>query len=90
MMINETRMTDVVMNVEWRPAAQDITRYATHMFIQRSENEFVLSFYELQPPLVFASEEVTAAQGVCVARIVVSPQHMAEIVEMFGKIPLED
>jgi hypothetical protein len=88
--MSEFRMTDVALTVEWHLPEPGSSRYATHLFIQRSDTEFILTFYELQPPLILGDETVTAAQGECVARIVVSPQRMAEFVEMFRRIPTED
>lgn len=87
--MTDTRASDASVPVEWHLPEPGITRYATHMFIQRSESEFILTFYEVQPPLVIGEDDVMAAQAETVARIVVSPQRMAEFVEMFRRIPLE-
>jgi hypothetical protein len=88
--VSEFRVNDAVLPIEWHLPEPGISRYATHMFIQRSDNEFILTFYEVQPPLIIGNESVTSAQAESVARIIVSPQRMAEFVEMFRQIPLED
>ena len=65
-----------------------VGRYATNMVIQHTEHEFVLSFFEaMAPPIIGNTEEEKQAQldqvesvtAKCIARIIISPNRMAEI-----------
>lgn len=65
-------------------------RYATNLVVQNTGHEFVISFFEAAPPLLFGSEEEVQKQlekldyidAMCVARIIVSPERMPEFVEV--------
>ena len=64
-------------------------QYATNLVIQHSNHEFVLSFFEIIPPVILGSPEervaqlkdVTAVRARCLARIVVAAGRMQGFVE---------
>ncbi len=66
-------------------------RYANSFVVQHTDDAFILSFFEIIPPLLVGSPEEQRAQieGVesvpanCVARIIVSPKGMKMLVEIF-------
>ncbi len=65
-------------------------KYATHFAIQSSDADFILSFFELYPPLASTAEERkilrenpnVTVDAKCVARIHVSVQTMREIMDV--------
>jgi hypothetical protein len=66
------------------------SRYATHMTVQRTDQEFIVSFFELELPAIFGSPEeraeqwkhVTEAHAKCVARVVVAPARMQQFADV--------
>jgi len=65
-----------------------ISRYATNFVAQHTPNEFVLSFYEVCPPVLLGSSEENRQQleemgyiaASCVARLILSPSGMRELI----------
>ncbi len=68
-----------------------VSRYATNIVIQQSGQEFIVSFFEANPPIVLGTAEESRAtmerlgevRARCVARVVVSPGRMKEFVRVF-------
>jgi hypothetical protein len=53
--------------------------FSDGMVVQHSENEFILSFFQTNRPIVLSEEDankVTKAESRCVVRIVVTPRQM--------------
>lgn len=79
----------IVLPLEWHVPDDLVTRYANNLLIQHTEHEFILSFFEVMPPLTVGSPEEQAAQlqaigavrAECVARVVVSADRIASFVE---------
>lgn len=73
--------------IDWFVSQEIKTRYANNVIIQHSNNEFVLSFFEVLPPLLIGSHEEVQAQlaqmrsahAECVARIVMNPQQVKNL-----------
>lgn len=61
-----------------------VTRFATNMVIQHSQEEFVLSFFEVKGPILLGTKEETQAtlkslksvRADCVARLIITPGRM--------------
>jgi hypothetical protein len=76
--------------LEWDVPDDLVPRYATNFVVQATGHEFVISFFETMPPVILGSPEERLAKAQqlksvrarCVARIVVSPSRMAELVNM--------
>ena len=68
------------------------SRYAHHLIVQPSEDEVVLSFFEVIPPLLLGNVEdhlETLKKGVradCIARITVAKRRYPEFVRAMGSI----
>lgn len=70
-----------------------VSRYATNFVVQHTDNEFVLSFFEAEMPILLGTpeenlarlESIGAVKARCVARIVVSPNRMAELLRIIGE-----
>ena len=76
----------------WQFPSDIVTRYATNIVVQHTEHEFVISFFEAQPPPVLGDPEEQEAivesmlnDGVpatCVARVVVASERFQTFVEV--------
>jgi len=66
------------------------TRYVTNFVAQHTDQEFIVSFFEVRPPLLLGSpeenqqqlEQMGAVPAECVARIVLSPARMGELLRV--------
>lgn len=61
-----------------------VTHFADSMIVTHTENEFIISFLQSQFPLASGQEELAQVDKVvskCVARVVVTPKHMEQIVD---------
>lgn len=84
---NEDR--GMVLPLEWNIPDDIIARYATNMIVQRTENEFLISFFETKPPLLLGnpeeiSEQVKKIKSVkanCVAQIIVAADKMPSFID---------
>jgi hypothetical protein len=71
--------------IEWFVPDNIVSKYATNITIQRTENEFIISFFEIVPPLFVGSpeyikenlEKLENIRANCIARIIVSERRMA-------------
>lgn len=78
----------VEMPIDWQFPKDLSSRYATHLIVQHTEHEFVLSFFEILPPIIFGPPEAVNAQlerlsaipAECVGRIVVAADRMPAFV----------
>jgi len=67
-----------------------MSRYATNFVVQHTDQEFILSFFETQNPLLLGSPEQNKAtlqqmggiRSQCVARIIVAPGRMSELIRI--------
>jgi hypothetical protein len=79
--------------LEWYYPKDLRSRYATHMVVQRSEQEFYISFFEIPPPLIIGTpeeqqqqlNEMGAVKAECVARIIVAAGRMPEFVTVLQR-----
>lgn len=63
------------------------TDHATHLVVQQQGSEFTLLFFELQAPVMMgtpeeqieAFKEIPFAEAKCIARIVMSPETIAQV-----------
>lgn len=61
-----------------------VTQYTTDMVVQHSEHEFIISFWEIQRPVILGTEEERKAQAEmlkflenrCIAKFAVTPDRM--------------
>jgi hypothetical protein len=76
--------------IEWYYPEDIISRYATNMVVQHTEHEFIISFFEIQPPVVLGEIEAREAQldkiesvrANCIARVIVAPERLAEFIQV--------
>ncbi len=68
------------------------TRYVTNFVAQHTDQEFIIGFYEARPPMLLGSpeenraelEELGAVSAQCVARIVLTPARMVELIQVLS------
>lgn len=80
---------DESVPIEWTIPENLIRRYANNMIVQRMENEFLISFFETVPPILFGpleekkkqAEKVKSIKSVCIASIFVSPRKMPAFIQ---------
>ena len=83
----------ISLPIEWHTPEHIISRYATNMMVQYVEHEFVLSFYEVQPPLtsdLFREEKgelkkLMSVQANCVSRVIVAKDKMPQFIAALQK-----
>ncbi len=76
--------------IEWRIPENFVSRYATNLVVQGSEHEFIISFFEIRPPMILGSpdeqratlQQIQSVPAECVARIVVAAERMPEFVKV--------
>jgi hypothetical protein len=84
-----TRPRQMSVGVEWEVGDFTPTYYATNIVTQFTDHEFLLSFFELFPPLLVGTPEEIAAQAEqvetvkaqCLARVVIAADRMAGFVD---------
>jgi hypothetical protein len=79
----------VVLPIEWHTPEGLVSRYVSNLVVQHTEHEFIISFFEILPPLLLGTPEeqqarltrMNAIQAECVARIIVSPEQMPTFIQ---------
>ena len=72
--------------LEWYVPGGTISRYATNMIVQHTDQEFVISFFESAPPLLIGRPTKEQLEGLkvraeCVARIIITKERMPIFLE---------
>jgi hypothetical protein len=81
---------ELQLPLDWRFPRDIISRYSNNFVVQHTEKEFILSFFEVLPPLVLGPEDVQQAKlealkavpANCVARVILTPDKMKELIEV--------
>ena len=47
----------VNLPIEWNYPESIVSRYATNLVVQHTEHEFILSFFEVKPPVILGTAE---------------------------------
>lgn len=64
-----------------------VSRYATNLVVQHTEHEFIITFFEIVPPLILGTNKedklrnLDAIRAECVGRIIVARDRMPDFVE---------
>jgi len=75
--------------IEWTSMGDVDSRYSNNMIIQHTDNEFIISFFEVMPPLIVRDpdmkgkkvDEPSHATASCVARIIVNPDKVKSLID---------
>jgi hypothetical protein len=81
---------NITLPVDWHVSENIQSRYATNMVSQPIQHEFVISFFEAQPPILVGTpeenkmrfQELGAIRAECVARIIVAAERLPEFIEV--------
>jgi len=76
--------------IEWYVPESIVSRYATNIVVQHGEHEFVISFHEMQPPVLLGTpeeveaglEQIESIRANCVARVVVAAERMPDFIQV--------
>lgn len=86
----EMKSDGKLVPVEWHISEDVVPRYATNMVVQHSEHEFLLSFFEIWPPMILGPpdeqkdqlEQIDSVRAQCVSRVVLSAGKMPEVIRV--------
>ena len=73
--------------IEWYVPDSVVRRYATNMVVQHTDQEFIISFFDIKPPLIVGEpsqemlENLKSIRAECVAQIIVTAARMPKFVE---------
>jgi hypothetical protein len=85
-MIEESREVRIVFDVP-----EGIrTRFATNLVAQHTDHEFIVTFFEVLPPILVGTPEmqkqqveaITEVRGTCLARIVIPASRMPDFIQV--------
>ncbi len=85
--INEVRAVEVSKPLEWQIPDDMLILWANNFVIQHTENEFIVTFFQVAPPILIQArrEDIEAIESVparAVARIALTPHAMAELLRV--------
>ena len=70
------------------------SRYVTHLLVQNTEHEFILSFFELQEPFLMGDtpeereqqvEQLKYVRAKCVGRVIIAADRMSAFIDAMQK-----
>lgn len=79
----------VLLPIDWNVPDDLVARYATNMIVQRTKDEFIISFFEVKPPILLGkpneiveqAKYLNSVRANCVAQIIVSADRMPDFVK---------
>lgn len=88
--MSEHRAGAYELPIEWHVPENAVSRYATNLTVQHTDHEFIISFFEIDPPLLVGSaeenakklKELEAVRAELIARIIVAPGRMPEFIRV--------
>jgi len=92
--MSEREQTNTIANnisiqIEWHEPETLTSPYASNVFVQAGEYEFIISFFQTRVPLLTGTpeenlariKEIGSIQAECVGRVIVSPDLVPKIIE---------
>ena len=81
------------ISIQYDAGDNVVTRIATQSLLQFTGQEYLLSFYEVRPPLVVGSpdemqrqlDKIDSVRGECIARLAFTPVRLRELSEVIAK-----
>ncbi len=71
--------------IEWHVSENITSKYVTNMIVQHTQEAFIISFFEIAPPLVLEEDEIPNVESVkaeCIGRFIIAPGRMAAFIEV--------
>jgi hypothetical protein len=86
-------VNQVLIPIEWYVPDDLVAKYATNMVVQKSKDEYFISFFEIKPPMFLGEpkeiiekvKELNSVRATCVAQIIVSSGRMPDFVKALEK-----
>lgn len=87
-MVDQEEPKEGFIPIEWHCSDKIESKYATNLIVQRAEHEFIISFFEILPPILLGPPEEQSAhlreldsvRAECVARVIVAADKMPDFV----------
>jgi hypothetical protein len=76
---------EIRLPVEWVMNENTPTGYATNMIVQHTNHEFIISFFEIKPPLLIGEAEQQLQQAASIGKI--KAQCIAQITVHADRMP---
>lgn len=88
--MDEKKREEIALPIEWYVPEDLKSQYATNMVIQHTDQEFLISFFEIKNPIIVGSDEevmskyqeIGKIKANCIARIIVTPDRMKEFIDI--------
>lgn len=85
-----TQSQNITLPIEWHISNAVQSRYATNLTVQVGQHEFVVSFFEVLPPLLTGQpeearsqiEQLKSVRAECVGRIIVAAEQLPSIISV--------
>lgn len=76
-----------VVPIKWNVSADIISRFATNILVQKLDNEFKISFFEIKPPISFSEKDQLPdnVPADCVASIIVTANRLPGFIEVLRR-----
>jgi hypothetical protein len=80
--------------IEWVVPEDVIARYASNVVVQKTESNYLISFFEIQPPLIIGDAEsinlnlskIVRIPAKCVAQIYMSNEQIKAFYDLLHKL----
>lgn len=91
--MDEKPIEKIMIPIEWYVPEGLKSQYVTNMVIQHTDEEFIMSFFEMKTPIILGSpekikstfEHMQTVRAECVSRIIVTPKRMVEFIKVMQK-----
>jgi hypothetical protein len=88
LMDQEEQRRGIAVPIEWHIPDDIQARYATNLVVQHLEHEFVISFFEIKPPILLGdpkeiaekAQAVKSIKAKCIAQIIVAEERMPDFI----------
>lgn len=77
--------------IKWNIPDNMIARFATNIVVQTIENEFKISFFEIQPPIILSDKDrenvkkLGTIRADCLGTIIVTPDRMQKFIQLMNE-----
>ena len=91
--MEEKKEIMVKVPIEWYVSEDIKSQFATNMIVQHTAEEFLISFFEMEQPLLLGNQDeikskletIGTIRAKCIARIVVTPQRIKNLLKHMTK-----
>jgi uncharacterized protein DUF3467 len=78
------------VRIHWYIPDDLVSRYATNFIVQHGEHEFILSFFDIQLPILLGPstevktqiEQLRSVRANCVGQIIIAAERMPELIRI--------